>query len=254
MKKELLIFIFILVLFLPSFGVEAGVVLSSHKYAWSNNVGYINFENVIIGDSALGGYAWSENTGFINFDPVQSGVLNDGAGNLFGSAWGEQLGYIDFGNVMINPTTGKFSGTATGTLVGTITFDCPSYCDVETDWREAEAEAVATTNSITSGSISRRIINNISNTISEILLPDTGLIIENLSGIISSVIDDAKSTREAKHPEKISVSVTEQNTLSENISPSDSVSEPVQQMWEGFPYFIILLISLAMLIILLLIK
>ncbi len=134
-KQELLIFIFILGLFLPFYYVSAGTILSTNKYAWSNNVGYINFENVTVGDSTLGGHAWSANKGFINFSPAQGGVLNNGTGNLSGSAWGEQLGWIDFDNVSINSSTGQFSGTATGTLVGTITFDCPNYCDVQTDWR-----------------------------------------------------------------------------------------------------------------------
>lgn len=121
---------------LPIGSVFASTIVSPHKYAWSNNIGYINFANVTVSDSALGGTAWSANKGFIKFNPAQGGVLNDGTGNLSGSAWGEQLGWIDFNNVSINES-GKFSGTATGTLVGTITFDCPNYCDVVTDWRPA---------------------------------------------------------------------------------------------------------------------
>jgi hypothetical protein len=138
MKQRLPILMFVLGLFLPFSNVSAGAVLNSHKYAWSNNVGYINFEGVTVGDSALGGYALSANKGFIKFDPARGGVLNDGAGNLSGFAWGEQLGWIDFNNVSID-SNGKFSGTATGALAGTITFDCPNYCDVATDWRPAAA-------------------------------------------------------------------------------------------------------------------
>lgn len=136
-KQKLTIFLFILGMFLPLSHVFAGTVISPHKYAWSNNFGYINFENVVVNDSALSGYAWSANSGYINFDPSEGGVLNDGTGNLSGSAWGTGLGWIDFNNVSIDPNTGKFSGTAVGTLVGTITFDCTNYCDVETDWRQA---------------------------------------------------------------------------------------------------------------------
>lgn len=120
-------------LFLPSSSALAGTILSGHTYAWSNNVGYINFANVTVGDSQLSGYAWSTRAGFINFSPAKGGVLNDGTGNLSGSAWGESLGWIDFDNVSINSTTGKFSGTATGTLIGTLTFNC-NFCDVQTDW------------------------------------------------------------------------------------------------------------------------
>src|SRR3989344_4620089 len=112
LKQKLAIFLWMVGLFLPSY-VSAGTILSSHTYAWSNNVGYINFEDVTISDSVLGGHAWSANKGWINFD-----------------------------NVSIN-SSGQFSGTATGELVGTITFDCPNYCDVETDWRQATTPVAA---------------------------------------------------------------------------------------------------------------
>jgi len=152
LKQKLAIFLWMVGLFLPSY-VSAGTILSSHTYAWSNNVGYINFEDVTISDSVLGGHAWSANKGWINFAPAQGGVLNDGAGNLSGSAWGEQLGWIDFDNVSIN-SSGQFSGTATGELVGTITFDCPNYCDVETDWRQATTPVAASSGGGGGGSIS----------------------------------------------------------------------------------------------------
>lgn len=114
--------------------VTAAKVISSHTYAWSSNVGYINFANVIVNDFGLSGYAWSEKSGFIHLDPARGGVFNDGRGNLTGSAWGGQLGWIDFRGVSIN-SLGKFSGVATGEIVGTVTFDCPNFCDVQTDWR-----------------------------------------------------------------------------------------------------------------------
>ncbi|HAM88681.1 MAG: Bifunctional 2',3'-cyclic nucleotide 2'-phosphodiesterase/3'-nucleotidase protein [Candidatus Falkowbacteria bacterium GW2011_GWC2_38_22] len=134
MRRRLSIFFLILCgTFLSFSSALSGTILSSYKYAWGNNVGYINFENVVVDDSALSGYAWSKNSGWIKFNPAQGGVLNNN-GDLSGYAWGEQLGWIDFDNVFINTATGKFSGTATGTLVGTINFDCPNYCDVRTDW------------------------------------------------------------------------------------------------------------------------
>ncbi len=142
-KQRLITISFILGIFFPLSYAFAGTILSSHKYAWSNNVGYINFANVIVNDNTLSGSAWSTNKGFIKFNPTNGGVLNDGTGNLSGSAWGENLGWIDFNNVSINPSTGQFSGTATGTLVGTITFDCPNFCDVQTDWRQATTLPVA---------------------------------------------------------------------------------------------------------------
>ena len=137
-RQKLLIVFSLASSFLP-FVASAGTIVHSHTYAWSNNVGYISFASTTVSDNALGGYAWSANRGWITMSPAQGGVTNDGSGNLSGSAWGEQLGWIDFGTVSINPSTGRFSGTATGALVGTITFDCPNYCDVETDWRQATA-------------------------------------------------------------------------------------------------------------------
>ena len=135
MNRRFAIFIlFFLGTFLSFSLASAGTILSSYKYAWSNNVGYINFENVVVGDNTLSGYAWSKNSGWIKFNPAQGGVLNSN-GNLSGHAWGEQLGWINFDSVSIDTATGKFSGTATGTLIGTLTFDCPNYCDVRTDWR-----------------------------------------------------------------------------------------------------------------------
>ncbi|MFA6347832.1 MAG: hypothetical protein WCX30_00175 [Candidatus Paceibacterota bacterium] len=110
--------------------------MSNYKYAWSNNAGYINFERLIVEDTALSGSAWSKNVGWIKFDATNGGVSNNN-GDLSGYAWGDQLGWINFNNVSINTTTGKFSGTAVGDIIGTITFDCPTYCDVRTDWRPA---------------------------------------------------------------------------------------------------------------------
>lgn len=136
-KQKLVIAISALGLFLSVPSVSAGTILDPYQYAWSNQTGYMNFENVIVEDSSLSGSAWSANSGWIKLDLEEGGVVNDGTGNLSGSAWGEQLGWIDFDQVSIHPTTGKFSGTASGPLVGTITFDCPDFCDVRTDWRLA---------------------------------------------------------------------------------------------------------------------
>jgi len=136
MHVRILLFLALLFsIFLPSTFVLAANITGSYKYAWSNNVGYINFENLTVGDSALSGHAWSTNKGWIKFDPTNGGVSNNGQGVLSGYAWGEQLGWINFSGVSINTSTGKFSGTATSDLIGTLTFDCPTYCDVRTDWR-----------------------------------------------------------------------------------------------------------------------
>jgi len=127
-------FLLILTLLTPTFFAFAGTIIDPDKYAWSNDVGYINFANVIVGDSALSGYAWSANTGWINFAPTNGGVTNDGQGDLFGYAWGSGLGWINFSGVTID-ANGQFHGIATGPLVGEINFDCATYCNVTTDWR-----------------------------------------------------------------------------------------------------------------------
>jgi len=144
--RKFLFFTFLFSILFPSTFVFAANITGSYKYAWSNNVGYINFENLTVGDSTLSGYAWSTNKGWIKFDPTNGGVSNNGQGVLSGYAWGEQLGWINFSGVSINTSTGKFSGTATSDLIGTLTFDCPTYCDVRTDWRP-----VASTPTPTSG-------------------------------------------------------------------------------------------------------
>ena len=127
-------FTFVIGVLLPLSFTHAANISATYKYAWSNNVGYINFENITVDDSGITGSAWSTNAGFIKFDSQNGGVSNDN-GNLAGSAWGENLGWIDFDTVSIDTSTGKFSGTATGDNIGTLTFDCPTYCDVRTEWR-----------------------------------------------------------------------------------------------------------------------
>lgn len=155
MKNKLIFFIFILSLYIPINYVFAYDILSNYRYAWSNNIGYINFENVTVSDIGLSGYAWSENSGWIKFNPTNGGVFNDGNGNLSGSAWGEGLGWIDFNHVSISTSTGKFSGTATGDMVGIINFDCPNYCDVRTDWSVASNTVIPLITQTSSSSNSR---------------------------------------------------------------------------------------------------
>jgi hypothetical protein len=135
-QKGLVIGILALGLFAFAHAVSAGTISSTYKFAWSNNSGYVNFEDTIVNDSSLTGYAWSALNGWIKMNPALGGVHNNGNGVLSGFAWGEGLGWIDFSNVRIN-SAGRFSGTATGTLIGTLTFDCPNYCNVQTDWRPA---------------------------------------------------------------------------------------------------------------------
>ncbi len=122
-----------------------GTIDSTYKYAWSENIGWINFAcdncNVQITDSAMTGYAWSANYGWKNLNPSTSGVSNNSEGTLSGSAWGENTGWIDFSGVTID-SSGYFSGYASGTVTGQISFNCAntSSCGssdfkVRTDWR-----------------------------------------------------------------------------------------------------------------------
>lgn len=120
---------------------SAGTISSSHKYAFSNIAGYVNFaptnSTVSVTDTALTGYAWSANDGWINLAPSHGGVKNDGMGHLSGFAWDPIAGWVNFTGVTID-ASGKFHGMATGATVNgasyAINFDCTS-CDVETAWR-----------------------------------------------------------------------------------------------------------------------
>jgi hypothetical protein len=134
-KLLLITFIFLVFSFVYSAGMDP-----VYKYAWGENIGWVNFNpthgNVDVSDTKITGYAWSENYGWINLSPTNGGVFNDGNGNLSGYAWGEGLGWIDFSNVKIDPNTGEFSGYAVILKDGSkINFDCTN-CKVKTEWRK----------------------------------------------------------------------------------------------------------------------
>jgi hypothetical protein len=113
------------------------------KYAWAENVGWINFKpsrgpGVTVTDTAVTGMAWGENIGWINMSPANGngGVVNDGAGTLSGFAWAENVGWINFnptgGGVSIG-SDGKFTGYAWGENIGWINFSS-RYSFVKTAW------------------------------------------------------------------------------------------------------------------------
>jgi len=89
---------------LYAFGAYAGNIdpdSTGCKYAWAENVGWINFKpangGVCIGtDGKFNGYAWGENVGWINFAPTGGGVQIDPYGYFIGKAWGENIGWISF--------------------------------------------------------------------------------------------------------------------------------------------------------------
>lgn len=116
--------------------VYAAGIDPAYKYAWSDQGGYVNFApsrgGIDVTDTVLTGYAWAQNTGWISFDTIQSGVTNDGQGNLGGFAWSEGEGWLSFTGVSID-INGRFHGQATG-ADSTLTFDCTN-CDVRTAWR-----------------------------------------------------------------------------------------------------------------------
>ncbi len=117
-----------------------GTIDSTNKYAWGENVGWINFGStegdVHITPLVMTGYAWGENIGWISLNcsndntcaTVNYGVVNDsGGGNLSGYAWGENVGWINFDPTYSGVTidgNGTFSGYAWGENVGWISFNC----------------------------------------------------------------------------------------------------------------------------------
>jgi len=139
-KIFLLFLITFITLFSLNFALASqtdGTIDSTYKYAWSENIGWLNFGasggNVHITDDELTGYVWNNHFGWINLQPANSGVKNDAEGNLSGYAWGKGVGWINFGGVEINQF-GIFTGKAYGANTGWINFDC-SNCQVKTDWR-----------------------------------------------------------------------------------------------------------------------
>jgi hypothetical protein len=101
------------------------------KYAYGENVGWINFKpsqgpGVTVTSSAGTGYAWGENIGWINLNPATGGVLNDGTGKLTGYAWGENVGWINFaptGGAVFIDEHGMFFGKAWGENIGWVSFN-----------------------------------------------------------------------------------------------------------------------------------
>ncbi|KKS17763.1 MAG: hypothetical protein UU76_C0033G0003 [Parcubacteria group bacterium GW2011_GWC1_41_7] len=131
------------------------------KYAWGENIGWINFQNVQVDNLALTGWAWAENAGWISLSCENTntcatgnyGVSNDGNGNLSGYAWNENLGWISFNCANTNTcatgnfkTTidaqGNFQGWAWAENAGWISLSCentntctPALFGVKTTWR-----------------------------------------------------------------------------------------------------------------------
>ncbi|CAN5741075.1 hypothetical protein BH11PLA1_BH11PLA1_20050 [soil metagenome] len=106
---------------LASAALAQTTVDATNKFAWGENIGWINFRDANAGaqgvrflpgiENYMSGYAWGENVGFINFGdgtPVNGiayanttgadfGVnYSSTTGLLSGFAWGENIGWINF--------------------------------------------------------------------------------------------------------------------------------------------------------------
>lgn len=146
-RKDFFSFFIFLAFFVMPFGFAHAENIdpqsAGHKYAKIlDDDSQISFDcdqcGVTVSSSEVVGYAWSENYGWINLQPDNSGVVNDGSGNLSGHAWGEATGWINFdttqSGVSIN-SSGQFSGYAWGENIGWIQFDCGvSGACVKTSW------------------------------------------------------------------------------------------------------------------------
>lgn len=120
----------------------ATTIDAAHPYAYSANVGWVDFRGdtangAVIGEFYCSGYLWSANCGWIglgngpvngwqyaNASSTDWGVNHDGAGSLSGYAYGANIGWINFeqtyGQPKINLLTGNFSGYAWSANIGWI--------------------------------------------------------------------------------------------------------------------------------------
>ena len=139
-----------------------GNVDPDERWAWSKNVGWINFApdvkgGVTVCADHLEGYAWAENVGWMRLGSHEGGdahtyandaadnygVNNDGTGKLSGYAWSKNVGWIELDpegdeRVTIDPTSGSFDGHAWAENVGWIHFKgtgAQGY-HVVTAWRQ----------------------------------------------------------------------------------------------------------------------
>ncbi len=100
-----------------AFALGASNIDASLKYAWGENVGWLNWRDANGGSqgaeiraTCLSGFVWAENVGFINLgdgspangsrygntDGSDTGVNIDANGDLYGYAWGENIGWVNF--------------------------------------------------------------------------------------------------------------------------------------------------------------
>jgi len=149
-KKSILLpallgIVFSIALIAPSASASTtdGTIDGTNRYAWSENIGWIDFGssagNVHVTDAGLSGYAYGENVGWI----LLSAVTNNGEGTLSGYGWAENVGWIDFSHVTID-SSGVFQGYAYGENIGNTVFNSTNS-EVSTDWRPASSRSGGST-------------------------------------------------------------------------------------------------------------
>lgn len=137
---------------LVGFAIADSNVDSVNKYAWGENVGFLNWrdadggmQGVNVMSTHLAGFIWGENIGWINVgngngpysntDNTNFGVNIDAGGDLNGFAWGENVGWINFeGGALATPAQParfdavdhRFRGYAWGENIGWINLDDPN--------------------------------------------------------------------------------------------------------------------------------
>lgn len=193
---------FLVFLFLVPQIVGASNINQDDKYAWGENIGWIDFSGVEVNESKLSGYAFSENIGWISMnclnnntcDSAYYGVTNDSEGNLDGYAWGENIGWIDFSGVKIEE--GIFYGYAYSGNVGYISFNCENTetCGdinfkVSTTWIKNSTQSSGS-NSGGSSSGSRSVSN--SNTGGEFASSDTTYVVPDEDQPATSILEENK--------------------------------------------------------------
>ena len=137
---------------LPAAPALAQEISPINKYAWGENIGFLNFadagdppgsQGVFANPSFLQGYIWGENIGWINLgdgsgpyantNNTNFGINRSSTGILSGFAWGENVGWINFsGGALAVPRRtakiegGRFVGFVWGENIGWINLDDPN--------------------------------------------------------------------------------------------------------------------------------
>lgn len=96
-------------------------VIITAGISWNNFYG-ISQVSASSHDLAVQGYAWSDNIGWINFNPTYGGVFYDkNTGQFSGFAWSDNIGWIKFEDLSVNFNTGgesAIANTSSGVVSG----------------------------------------------------------------------------------------------------------------------------------------